>query len=45
MRTPAGSRCLRCPQGGAVRGAAAPLEFRTRADEPVPATATTGEES
>ncbi len=33
------------PAGGAVRGAAAPLEFRTRADEPVPATATTGEES
>ena len=33
------------PTGGAVRGAAAPLEFRTRADEPVPATATTGEES
>jgi NADH-quinone oxidoreductase subunit H len=33
------------PAGGAVRGAAAPLEFRTRADEPVPASATTGEES
>ena len=28
-----------------LRGAAAPLECRTRADEPVPATATTGEES